>query len=129
MLILGGLWAYDCSRYDLSAFILAMAAMVRPDGVMAAVALGVVHLVRRQPVPWRAVIVYVGLVGAFYTGLWIYFGSPLPVTLLAKQQQGQMAASMRFGSGFRSNWEDHPEKCTDHQVDKKPHSRGARAAP
>jgi hypothetical protein len=100
MLILGGLWAYDCSHYDLSAFILAMAAMVRPDGVMAAVALGVVHLMRRQPVPWRAVIVYVGLVGAFYTGLWIYFGSPLPVTLLAKQQQGQMAASMRFGSGF-----------------------------
>lgn len=99
-LILGGLWAYDRSRTGLSAVVLALAAMVRPDGVIAAVALGIVHLVRRQPIPWRSVILYAGLVGTFYTGIWLYFGSPLPITLLAKQQQGQMTASMRFGAGF-----------------------------
>ncbi len=100
MLILGGLWAYDRSRTGLSAVVLALAAMVRPDGVIAAVALGIVHLFRRQPIPWRSVILYAVLVGTFYTGIWLYFGSPLPITLLAKQQQGQMAASMQFGAGF-----------------------------
>ncbi len=100
MLILSGLWAYDRSRTGLSAAVLALSAMVRPDGVIAAVALGIVHLFRRQPIPWRSVIVYAVLVGTFYTGIWLYFGSPLPITLLAKQQQGQMAASMRFGAGF-----------------------------
>jgi hypothetical protein len=42
----------------------------------------------------------VGLVGAWHAGLWLYFGSPLPVTLWAKQQQGRMAISLRFGPGF-----------------------------
>jgi len=100
LLILSGLWAYDRSRTGLSAVALALAAMVRPDGIIAAIALGIIHLLRRQPIPWRSVVLYAGLVAFFYTGVWIYFGSPLPVTLLAKQQQGQMAASMQFGAGF-----------------------------
>jgi hypothetical protein len=74
--------------------------MVRPDAILAAVALGIVHLFRRQSTPWRAVALYVVPVGAFYAGIWLYFGSPLPVTLLAKQQQGLMAISTRFGAGF-----------------------------
>lgn len=107
-LILAGLYAYDRSRLNLAAGILAAAAMVRPDGVIAAAALTFWYLLRRlrgdrhsrHPVPWQPVILYVGLVGAWYTGLWLYFGSPIPVTLLAKQQQGQMAISTRFGAGF-----------------------------
>jgi hypothetical protein len=100
MLILGGLWAYDRSRTGFSAGMLALATMIRPDAIIAAISLGLVHLFRRQSIPWRSVALYVGLVGAFYAAIWLYFGSPLPVTLLAKQQQGLMAGSMRFGAGF-----------------------------
>ena len=100
MLILGGLWAYDRSRTGLSAVMIALATMVRPDAIIAAAALAIVHLFRRQSIPGRSVLLYLGLVGAFYAGIWLYFGSPLPVTLLAKQQQGLMAGSMRFGAGF-----------------------------
>jgi hypothetical protein len=109
MLILGGFYAYDRSHLTLSATALALAVMVRPDGLMAAVALGLYHLARRRPFPWRAVSLYAGLVGVWYLGLWLYFGSPVPTTLLAKQYQGQMAISMRFGTGFleRIKWYVH----------------------
>ena len=100
LLILAGFWAYDRSRLHLAALVLALAVMVRPDGVLAAVALGLYHLMRRRPVPWRPVALYIGLVGVWHTGLWAYFGSPIPVTLLAKQQQGEMAISTRFGPGL-----------------------------
>jgi hypothetical protein len=100
MLILAGFFAYDRSRLSLAAVALALAAMVRPDGVLAAVALGLYHFGRRRPVPWQAVTLYAGLVGAWYGSLWLYFGSPVPVTLLAKQRQGQMAVSTRFAAGF-----------------------------
>jgi hypothetical protein len=100
MLILGGLWAYDRSRTGLSAVMIALATMVRPDAIIAAAALAIIHLFRRQSIPWRSMLLYLGLVGVFYGGIWLYFGSPLPVTLLAKQQQGLMTGSMRFGAGF-----------------------------
>lgn len=100
MLTLGALWAYGRSRYSLSAVLLAMVVMVRPDGLLAVVAVAVYHLVTRQPVPWRATLLWAVLVGIWYAGLWWYFGTPLPVTLQAKQQQGQMAISDSFAGGF-----------------------------
>jgi hypothetical protein len=100
MLVLAGLYAYSRSRLFLTAGLLAVAAMVRPDAVVAAVAVGLVHIVRVRSVSWQPVILYAGLVGAWYAGLWLYFGSPLPITLLVKQQQGQMDISTRFGAGF-----------------------------
>jgi hypothetical protein len=98
--ILAGFYAYDRSHLNLAAGALAVAAMIRPDGVLAAVAVGLYHLLRRARVPWQPVALYAGLVGAWYGGLWLGFGSPLPVTLLAKQQQGRMVASTRFGPGL-----------------------------
>ena len=100
MLILGGFYAYDRSRMNLAAGTLALAMMVRPDGFVAAVALGLYHLIRRRPVPWRPVILYTALVAGWYAALWLYSGSPVPITLQAKQLQGQMAISTRFGPGF-----------------------------
>jgi Gpi18-like mannosyltransferase len=100
MLILVGFYAYDRSRLSLAAVALALAAMVRPDGVLAIVALGIYHVLRRRPLPWTPLALYAGLLSICYGGLWLYFGSPLPVTLLVKQQQGQMAISTRFAAGF-----------------------------
>jgi hypothetical protein len=79
---------------------LALAAMVRPDGVLAFIALGIYHLLRYRSVRWQPLILYGALVGAWYGGLWLYFGTPIPVTLLTKQQQGEMAISTRFAAGF-----------------------------
>lgn len=100
MLVLAALLAYDRSRLGVAAAALALAAMIRPDGVLAAIAVGLCHLVRHRAVQWRPVLLYVGLVAVWYGGLWLYYGSPVPVTLLAKQKQGLMTASARFEVGF-----------------------------
>jgi hypothetical protein len=100
MLILAGFYAYDRSRLNLTAAALALAAMARPDGLIAAGALGIYHLARRRRVEWQPVVLYAALVGAWYIGLWLYFGSPVPATLMVKQQQGQMSMSTSFQAGF-----------------------------
>jgi hypothetical protein len=94
--ILAGLYAYDRSRLTLAAVALALAAMVRPDGVLAGVAVVIYHLLRRRTIPRRPMVLYIGLVGAWYAGLWIYFGSPIPASLAAKQHQGQMTVGIHF---------------------------------
>jgi hypothetical protein len=100
LLTLLGFYAYDDDREPLAAVALALATMIRPEGILAAVAIGLTHLARRRPAPWRALALYAVLVGGWYGSLWIYFGLPLPVTLLTKQQQGQMAISTRFAPGL-----------------------------
>jgi hypothetical protein len=100
MLILGGFYAYDRSHYTLAAGVLAVAAMVRPDGLVAGLALAVYHLARRHPIPWRAAGAYVVLTAGWFVGLWLYFGSPIPITLMVKQQQGELAISTRFWEGL-----------------------------
>jgi hypothetical protein len=100
MLILGGFFAYDLSHNLLAAVLLALATMVRPDAALAVVAIALIHLARRRPIPWRAATLYAALTSVWFLGLWFYFGSPLPVTLTAKQQQGQMAISTRFWDGL-----------------------------
>jgi len=99
-LVLGGLLAYGRSRWLVAAGLLALAAMLRPDGLIAGVVVGMLHLIRRRPLPWRAVLLYAALVAAWYAGLWLYYGWPLPVTLLAKQQQARMEGGAGFLSGF-----------------------------
>lgn len=99
-LIVAGFYAWDRSRPLWAATALAVATMIRPDGLIAAAALALCHLIRRRSVPWRAIVLFVGLVTTFYAGLWLYFGSPIPITFFVKQQQGQMAISQRFAPGF-----------------------------
>jgi hypothetical protein len=99
-LILAGFYAYDRSHLSLAAGALALAAITRPDGLIAAGSLGIYHLLRYRRIPWQPVVLYAGLVGIWYAGVTLYFGSPVPATLLVKQQQGQMAGSTRFGPGF-----------------------------
>jgi len=98
--ILAGFYAYDRSQPELAAVALAAAAMIRPDGVLAAAVLATYHLIARRAVPWRPVILYLALTGAWFGGLWLYFGSPIPVTLVAKQQQGLLAISPSFPKRF-----------------------------
>jgi hypothetical protein len=123
-LVCWAFWAFDARHVALSAVLLALATMVRNDGV---VAFGVVALawilgwhslpIGRfiPPLPsrkadprgdaragifpvkafWRWCFLYVAIVGLWAVWLTVLFGSPIPVTLAAKRIQA------RFGvSGF-----------------------------
>jgi hypothetical protein len=46
------------------------------------------------------VLVFVCLAAPWFIFAWFYFGSPLPITLVAKQQQGTMGVSQTFAPGF-----------------------------
>jgi hypothetical protein len=54
----------------------------------------------RERVPWKALVVFLGITGAWFTFAWMYFGTPIPATLSAKQGQGAMAIGQRFAPGF-----------------------------
>jgi hypothetical protein len=71
--------------------------------MLVALLLAIDFIIRRPaPIPWGAVIFLCGITLTWVFFAWIYFGSPIPVTLLAKQRQGTMAISQQFAVGFLS---------------------------
>ena len=58
------------------------------------------RLPERLPIAWRTVTLYVCIVGAWAVFAWLYFGSPIPLTLAAKQAQGSLPISTRFLPGL-----------------------------
>jgi hypothetical protein len=100
-LILFAFLAYARERDIQAAALLALATFVRADGVLAAVPIAVdVLLVRRRPLPWRAMLAYAALLAPWFLFAWVYFGAPLPVTLAAKQRQGLLSISEPFFTGL-----------------------------
>ncbi len=100
-LILLGLLLYVRESYGMAAVVLALAALTRADGVLAALIVGADFVARRwRDIPWRAIALYCGIVGAWFGFAWLYFGAPFPVTLAAKRHQGELAASESFLRGF-----------------------------
>jgi arabinofuranosyltransferase len=100
-LILFGFLAYAREHNIQAAALLALATLVRADGLLAAVPIAVdLLLVRRRPLPWCAMLVYAALLAPWFLFAWVYFGAPLPVTLAAKQRQGLMAISEPFFAGL-----------------------------
>jgi hypothetical protein len=78
-----------------------LATLTRPDGVLVFVILGLDYLFRgRKPIPWKPILVCGAILAIWFVFAFIYFGSPIPVTLAAKQQQGLMAVSETFFRGF-----------------------------
>jgi hypothetical protein len=100
-LILGTFLYYQRRSYLWTALLAALVVLTRPDGALLPVLLAVHFLlVIRQPVPWKAILLFILINLAWFGFAWVYFGSPLPVTLMAKQQQGIMTISQRFLPGF-----------------------------
>jgi hypothetical protein len=94
---------YARQRYSLAALFVALAALTRPDGLVVFFLLAFHYLIRvRKPVPWQALAIFFAPILAWTFFSQSYFGSPLPVTLLAKQYQGTMLISQRFAAGFLS---------------------------
>jgi len=120
---LGSLAFYVRRRYVWAAGMAALAILARPDGALVALVLAGDYLLsvnraRRdnaessRPLPWRAVVLFLALTVPWFAFAWAYYGSPLPVTLMVKQQQGAMAISQRFAPGlvtvaisYASHWQ------------------------
>jgi hypothetical protein len=107
--VLGGFLLYARRHYGGMVLLITLAILTRSDGVLAAVLLGghymwENHSELRSPVFWRKQpwfwIAAAGcLLIAWHGFAWFYFGSPLPVTLAAKQAQGRMEISQLFAPG------------------------------
>ena len=99
-LILFGFLACAREQFGRAAVFLALAALTRADGVLAAGAVGVYTLTVARARPWHAALIYCVLLAPWFLFAWLYVGTPLPATLAAKQQQGQMAISRGFLAGL-----------------------------
>ncbi len=94
--------SYQRRNYPRTALCAALAALTRPDGLLLVIPLAFDHILRRRPIPWKAIGIYLTLILAWAIFAWGYFGSPLPVTLAAKQNQGNLAISIGFAAGIFS---------------------------
>ena len=98
---LGIFTAYLQKRYTWVGLLAGLAILTRPDAAVLVLILVADFLLRRrETIPWKAVAISLGLLVAWVVFAWIYFGSPVPVTLAAKQHQGSMAISQRFAAGL-----------------------------
>jgi hypothetical protein len=100
---LGAFAFYARQNYSLTAVCVALAVLTRPDGILVALLLAAHYgLWIRRPLPWQAPVLFFGLTIPWFVFAWNYFGSPLPVTLVVKQHQGNMAISQHFAPGLLS---------------------------
>ncbi|HEX9091598.1 MAG TPA: hypothetical protein VF831_08915, partial [Anaerolineales bacterium] len=100
---LGSFAFYTRQRYTGSALCAVLAVLTRPDGILLVVVLAADFILqKRRPEPWRAIVVFLACLLPWLIFAWLYFGSPLPATLAAKQHQAAMAISQGFASGFWS---------------------------
>lgn len=101
-LILWAVVAYAAEWRVASALLLGAATIVRPDGAVAAVVLAGYDLVRTRRIPWRAWLAFAAVLLPFAVLAWVYFGSPIPLTLSAKLAQRDLGWPA-YGRGLR-NW-------------------------
>jgi hypothetical protein len=92
---------YARSRFTIAAVCLAFATLTRPEGGLVVILL-IMHyaLIHRKPPPWRAILTFVLLCAPWIIFSTLYFGSPIPATLAAKQIQGTMVISQGFAPGL-----------------------------
>ena len=125
LLCLGAFVLYRKKRLAGCAACVGLAVVARPDAILAAAVLladtvvswlqisrsGQVAASRTIAQNLRAVMPAVSLflliTGAWFGFAWVYFGNPLPVTLMVKQAQGSMVSSELFLPGILTIWRDY----------------------
>ena len=103
-LVLWGTVAYAGRRYPAAAVLLALGVVSRADSGVMVLILAVHYLFwrwRREKdgFPWSSMAVGGGILLLWFGFAWVYFGSPLPATLAAKQAQGLMTISQSYWIG------------------------------
>jgi hypothetical protein len=100
-LCLAALVFYARQHYDLSLAFTALAGLTRPDGILLTGVLAYEFLFRkRAPVPRKGIFTFLCLTLSWLILAWIYFDSPIPITLIAKQRQGMLEISQSFAERF-----------------------------
>ncbi len=110
-LCLGALASYQRQHYRLAALSASLAALTRPDGLLIGLILGIHYIWFHPPslrqwgkwftsLPWQAVLIYLGIGLPWVAYAWGTYGSPIPVTLFAKQQQAAIIGGQSFLPGF-----------------------------
>jgi hypothetical protein len=100
-LCLGAFVAYARKSYVWTGFFASFACLARADGILIPALLAGDYLIRnRENLPWKAILVFVFITLLWSGFAWFYFGSPIPVTLGVKQNQGRLAISEQFAPGF-----------------------------
>jgi hypothetical protein len=106
-LLLAAFLSIETKHYYLAAVLFALATLTRADSLVAVAAAAIYVLVvhaqgQFSKLPWRAAGIYGLLLLPWILFAGVYFGSPLPVTLAAKQQQGAMDISQSFSAGLKN---------------------------
>jgi hypothetical protein len=95
-MLLLGLYFHARRRFDLAMGVMAILTLIRLDGVIAA-GLIAIHLAWTQRhIPWKPILIYLLILLPWLIYATWAFGSPVPVTLSAKQAQGRMIISTSF---------------------------------
>jgi hypothetical protein len=100
-LVLATLDCYVRCHYRWAAIFASLLILVRPDGVLLPLIIVIYFLFgKKRPIPWIALGIFIIITGLWFGFSWLYFGSPLPITLMTKQHQGVMSISQLFAPGL-----------------------------
>ena len=99
-LSLGSFASFYERRWKLTALLSALVCLTRPDGLIVPAILLAQSVFEKRSIPWKASLIFISIVGSWLAFAWIYFGSPIPVSLFAKQAQGTLSVSQSFVDGF-----------------------------
>jgi hypothetical protein len=97
---LWGLTFVALERPGLAAACGVAATMIRPDGLIALIVILGGAIVSARRVPWRAGLLSGLALALWFGGLYLYFGTPLPDTLAAKQAQRMSGLWRALGTDF-----------------------------
>jgi len=87
-------------KYSLAAVFSALAFLTRADGILIPFILVIYYLWQKpHQIPWKPITIFLLLTLPWLIFAWLYFGSPIPATLAAKQHQGAMTISQYFIPG------------------------------
>jgi hypothetical protein len=92
---------YARHKFSLCAVMASLATLIRLDGALLLIllAVGYIYTVRHS-ISWKIGLLILGIILPWFLFAWYYYGSPVPLTLVAKQHQGSMAISERFAPGL-----------------------------
>jgi arabinofuranosyltransferase len=85
LLIIATFLAYVRDRQLLAAALAGLCLLMRLDGLAVGAALALGHMVTRREIPWKAGLVYAAVVAPWLIFAALYFGSPVPNTMVAKE--------------------------------------------